>query len=122
MVVTVLTLRKWDGGWQDQGQVLSEDLGPIASPGLGAWLKAEAHCAGRWSRPRPSTLQIGPPGGAGAAVSPPSLSGDAAPHPWPGRLGGVASARPRHQSLAGLGGKPTLLLHVVVKQAKQNWS
>lgn len=93
-----MTLRKWDGGWQDQGQVLSKDLGPTTSLGLGAWLKAEAH---RWSRSRPSILLIGPRQGAPGPRSSHHCSGkweDAAPHPWPGRPGGVASARPRQKN------------------------
>lgn len=94
-------------GWwvASQGQVLSKDFGPIPGLGLGAWLRAEVHGAGPWSRPRPSTLRVGPPGGAGATVIPPRLGSRAAPQPWPGRPRGVVSTRPRHQSLAGLGGK-----------------
>lgn len=101
-MVTVLTLRKWDGGWQDQGQVLSKNLGPITSLGLGAWLKAEAHSPGRRSRPPP--LRIGPPGGAGAAVIPPPLSGDAASHPWPGRPRG-RGLRPAETPVLGRAGR-----------------
>lgn len=107
-----------DGGWQDQGQVLSKDLGPTTSLGLGAWLKAEAL---RWSGSRPSILLIGPRQGAPGPRSSHHRSGKTQPL-TPGQGGPGAWPPPgRDKKILGQAGKKADS-SLEVETGKNNWS